>query len=161
MTSVSPGAPDERHEAARIAVKDAVRELNIQFALLNRQVSARLEFKDVDMGCLDIVNRVETISPTTLARRAGLHPATVTGVLDRLERGGWITRERDPADRRAVLIRGLTGRIDEITRLYAGVDATMDRVCADYSSAELALVSDFLRRATSAGLDATRELSGG
>lgn len=160
MNSVLPLAA-EGHQDARTAAKDAVRELNIQFALLNRQVSARLDFKDVDMGCLDIVNRGEAISPTELARRAGLHPATVTGILDRLERGGWIARDRDPADRRAVLIRGLADRTGEITRLYAGVDTAMDRVCADYSPAELELIAGFLRRAVTAGHDATRELTGG
>jgi DNA-binding MarR family transcriptional regulator len=35
------------------------------------------------------------LSPSVLARRAGLHPATMTGILDRLERGRWITRDRD------------------------------------------------------------------
>ena len=29
----------------------------------------------------------------------------MTGIIDRLERGGWIGRERDPADRRGVVVQ--------------------------------------------------------
>ena len=29
----------------------------------------------------------------------------MTGILDRLERGGWVDRGRDPSDRRGVLIQ--------------------------------------------------------
>src|SRR5437773_2703752 len=86
------------------AIKDTLRDLRNQLSLLNHQVGVRLELKDVGLDCLDLIARHGPMSPTVLARRAGLHPATVTGILDRLQRGGWVTRDRDPdaADRRAV-----------------------------------------------------------
>jgi DNA-binding MarR family transcriptional regulator len=87
-----------------------MRELAIQLSLLNHQVGAHLDLKDVDLACLDTIARHGPLSPTALARSAGLHPATVTGILDRLERGGWVARDRDPADRRAVLVRALRDR---------------------------------------------------
>jgi MarR family len=31
----------------------------------------------------------------------------MTGVIDRLERGGWVVRERDPDDRRGVVVQPL------------------------------------------------------
>jgi len=37
-----------------------------------------------------------------LADKLGLSPSTMTGILDRLEARGWIGREADQADRRAV-----------------------------------------------------------
>jgi DNA-binding MarR family transcriptional regulator len=40
-----------------------------------------------------------------IASHLGLPPSTLTGMLDRLEAGGWITREADPEDRRALLMR--------------------------------------------------------
>ena len=39
-----------------------------------------------------------------------LSPEDRTGILDRLERGGWVARDRDLADRRAVTVRALRGR---------------------------------------------------
>jgi DNA-binding MarR family transcriptional regulator len=44
-----------------------------------------------------------------LGSAVGTRPATLTGILDRLERRGLITRGARPGDRRAVLI-GLTAR---------------------------------------------------
>jgi DNA-binding MarR family transcriptional regulator len=85
----------------------------------------------------------------------------MTGILDRLERAGWVTRERDPSDRRAVLVRVRHDHASELFRLYAGMNAAMDRLCATYSDEQLELLADFLRRTTDAGRDATDQLAGG
>ncbi len=66
-----------------VAIKESLRDLRVQLALLNHQVGAKVELKDVDLDCLDLVSRHGPLNPTALARRAGLHPATLTGILDR------------------------------------------------------------------------------
>jgi DNA-binding MarR family transcriptional regulator len=141
------------------SVKGSLDELHNQLSLFNRQVSTRLELKDVDLDCLDLIHRAGPLSPTALARRSGLHPATMTGILDRLERSGWIVRERDPADRRAAVIRARPDRNAELFRLLAGMNSSMDQICAGYTDAELALLEDFLRRTIDAGRTATGELA--
>jgi DNA-binding MarR family transcriptional regulator len=83
----------------------------------------------------------------------------MTGILDRLERGGWITRDRDPDDRRAVAVRALRDRGAELFRLYAGMNGKLDKLCAGYGDDQLELLADFLRRTTEAGRDATDELA--
>src|SRR6266567_5997615 len=93
-----------RRRRLTMAIKDSLRAMNNQLSLLNHHVGRRVDLKDVDLDCLDLIDRHGPLSPSTLARRAGLHPATMTGVLDRLERGGWIARERDPSDRRGVIV---------------------------------------------------------
>lgn len=142
-------------------IKDSLRELSIQLALLNHQVVGHIDLKDGDLQCLELIARQGPLSPSTLARRAGLHPATITGILDRLERGGWVARERDPADRRAVTVRALRDRNAEIIRLFSGMNTSMDDVCAQYTEAELQLLADFLRRTTQAGQHAASQLAGG
>jgi DNA-binding MarR family transcriptional regulator len=142
------------------AIKESLRELSIQLSLLNHQVGARLDLKDVDLDCLDLIVRHGPLSPSALAQRAGLHPATMTGILDRLELGGWVARERDLSDRRAVVVRALRDRNGELLRLYSGMNASMDKICAGYSDAELELLADFLHRTANAGGRATDELVG-
>jgi DNA-binding MarR family transcriptional regulator len=140
-------------------VKESMRELSVQLSLLNHQVGAHIELKDADFDCLDLVNRHGPLNPSALARRAGLHPATMTGILDRLERGGWVVRRRNPSDRRAVVVRALRDRTGEVFRLYSGMNASMDDICAGYGDAELELLADFLTRTTRAGRQAADELA--
>ncbi|BCJ33380.1 MarR family transcriptional regulator [Actinocatenispora thailandica] len=141
-------------------IKESLRGLSIQLSLLNHQIGAHVDLKDVDFYCLDLVNRYGPLSPSALSRRAGLHPATMTGILDRLQRGGWVVRDRDPeaTDRRAVTVRALRDRNSELFALYAGMNASMDELCADYDDDELRIIADFLRRTTDAGGRATDEL---
>jgi DNA-binding MarR family transcriptional regulator len=161
MNPISSRDQDTRRRRRSVrAIKDSLRELRIQLSLLNHQVGGRLDLKDVDLDCLDLIASHGPLSPSTLARRAGLHPATMTGIIDRLERGGWVVRDRDPSDRRAVVVRSLRDRNAELMRLYSGMNASMDKICARYGDAELELIADFLRRTADAGPSATEELAG-
>ena len=155
MSSVS--SRDRRRRQTEI--KESLRELGNQLRMLNYNVSGKLAMKDIDLDCLDIIARHGPLSPSALSRRTGLHPATMTGILDRLERGGWIARERDPADRRAVLLRAERTRSAEIFTLYAGMNGAMDDICDTYDDTELAVLADFLRRCVDAGRDATETLA--
>jgi DNA-binding MarR family transcriptional regulator len=161
MNSISSGDADSTRYRRRLstAVKESLRELSIQLSLLNHHVGARVDLKDVDLDCLDLINRNGPLSPSAIARRAGLHPATMTGIIDRLERGGWVARDRGTADRRAVLIRALRDRNSELLHLYSGMNTALDQICAGYSDAELHLLADFLRRTAHAGQTATDELA--
>src|SRR5436305_10842037 len=107
MSSVPSSDRSVRGHCRRLTndVKEALRDLRIQLGVLNHQVGTRLELKDVDLDCLDLIARQGPMSPTALARRAGVHPATMTGILDRLERAGWVARQRGAADRRAGVVR--------------------------------------------------------
>lgn len=160
MDPISAGRGRSRRRRYTVAVKDAMRELRNQLSLLNHQVGVAVSLRDVDLDCLELIGRHGPLTPSALARRAGLHPATLTGILDRLQRGGWIVRERDPGatDRRTVTVRALRDRNVELFRRYAGMSRALDRICADYSEAELRLLADFLRRATEAGRRATDDL---
>jgi DNA-binding MarR family transcriptional regulator len=165
-STVSPASgPDEARHRRRLnrAIKESLRDLGAQLALLNHNVGARLDLKAADLECLDLITRYSPLSPSALAQRAGLHPATVTGILDRLERGGWIDRDRHPSDRRGVVLRVAPGRGAEILRLYlvdSGMNTAMDQICADYDDEELELLDSFLRRTADAGRTAAQRLAG-
>ncbi|GAA0471828.1 MarR family transcriptional regulator [Paractinoplanes deccanensis] len=150
---MSEGTTDRRR-ARRLAtgVKDALREAGLQLTLLNHQVSARLELRDVDLDCLNLIGRDGPLTPGALAKAAGLPPATVTGVLDRLENAGWIARERDVTDRRAVLVRALPDRAGEVLAQFRGMNFAMDDICAGYTPEQLEVIADFLRRTAAASV---------
>jgi DNA-binding MarR family transcriptional regulator len=160
MTSISPERAEaiRRRKQATTAIRESLRALRVQLSLLNYRVGSQLDLQDVDLDCFDIIDAEGPISPSGLARRAGLHPATLTGILDRLERGGWIARERDPSDRRAVLVRVQRDRYADLMRLYQGMGRSMNKLLAGYSDSELDVIADFMRRTVDAGREATEEL---
>jgi DNA-binding MarR family transcriptional regulator len=162
MTPATPEGAGTKRRRRRLSteIKESLRELSIQLSLLNHQVGVHVDLKHADLDCLDLINRHGPLSPSAVARRAGLHPATMTGILDRLERGGWIVRERDPVDRRAVAVRALRDRNAELFGLYSEMNTSMDKICAEYGENELEVLADFLRRTTNAGRSATDELAG-
>jgi DNA-binding MarR family transcriptional regulator len=154
-TGAEAGA-EARRPRLNAAIKASLRELSIQLSLLNHLVSAQVDLRQVDLNCLDLIVRQGPLSPSALARRAGLHSATLTGILDRLERGGWVTRDRDPSDRRSVVVSALHKRNAELMRLYAGMNTAMDQICAGCGIHELEIRGDFLGHVADAGRDATR-----
>jgi DNA-binding MarR family transcriptional regulator len=87
MSSISTRDADAARRRRRLttAIKESLRELGLQLSLLNHHVGTHVDLKDVDLDCLELINRHGPLSPSALARRAGLHPATMTGILDRLE----------------------------------------------------------------------------
>jgi DNA-binding MarR family transcriptional regulator len=140
-------------------IRNALRDMRSQLSMLNHRVGVRLELKDVELNCLDLIARFGPINPSVLARQADIHPATLTGILDRLERGGWITRDRETSDRRGVVVRMLEERSMLVLGLYAGMNSRIEQICADYTPAELELLAGFLQRMAEAGRQASNELT--
>ena len=158
MSSVSSDDPRGRRRTTT-QIKDSLRDLRNELSTLNRQIGNQVAVKDGDLDCLDLISRHGPLSPSALDRLAGVHPATLTGVLDRLERAGWITRERDTQDRRAVMVRALPERGRELYGLYAGMNSALDEICAGYDQDQLDLLADFMRKAVDAGRNAADQLA--
>ena len=140
-------------------LKRSFRDVNNQIALLSHHVATQVELKDVDLDCLDFLAQNGPATLSALARQAGVHPATMTGVIDRLEKGGWIQRQRDDADRRAVVVSVRPEAIGAVFRHYDGMNSQMDAVCAEYSPAELELIAGFLVRTADASRRAVAEFA--
>lgn len=158
----SPSRQAARVRRRRIAeAKQRLRELRVELSVLNHRVGTRVELRDVDVDCLDVIVQRGAISPSVLARRVGVRLATMTGILDRLERGGWITRSRDESDRRGVLVRAVPDRQREVYRLYGGMNRSLDEILGSYSDEQIDTVVDFLRRCAEAGREAANQLGNG
>jgi DNA-binding MarR family transcriptional regulator len=77
--------------------------------LLGQASADRIGINATDLNCLNIVALTGRMTAGELARKTGLSTASITGVLDRLEEGGFVRRVRDPHDRRRVIVE-LAGR---------------------------------------------------
>jgi DNA-binding MarR family transcriptional regulator len=98
------------------------------------------------LGVLMSLWREDGLSAVELARRAGLEPSTMTGLLDRMERDKLLMRQAHPEDRRAQCIYLTeTGRSVRKPTL-AAVDRTLARVLQGVPAADLTRIKDTLRR---------------
>ncbi len=68
-----------------------------------------------DGRCLDVIERAGQISAGDLAIEAGLTTGSITAVVDRLEKKGYLRRVPDPDDRRRVLLE-----VTELMRRRSG-----------------------------------------
>jgi DNA-binding MarR family transcriptional regulator len=104
-----------------------------------------LNVNRTDLRCLGLL--IQEIGPTTpgvLAARLGLTAGSVTTMLDRLERLDYVTRVRDPDDRRKVVISPTERIVARSWEIYGPVVIDGQENLARYSDAELALIVEFL-----------------
>lgn len=140
---------EKRSNSALIALRRILRatELNA------RQLAARTGLTPSQLIVLQIVAADGRSLPSEVAKLAHLSQATVTALVDRLQRAGLVTRRRDTEDRRRIWIE-LTE--DGRRRIAESPDLLQDRFQSSFDALqdwEQALVVTALER-VSAMLDA-------
>lgn len=95
----------------------ALRRFRTNVNAQDRAVATVAHLRESDLSVLDVLHREGPQSPTTLARKTSTHIATMTGVLTRLEKDGWIERRMATGDRRAVQVHATS--VERFTALYA------------------------------------------
>src|SRR5688572_26617770 len=99
----------------------ALRRLITQALGVHEVVAASLGLNPTDLRCLELAVSEPEMTPSRLAELSDLTSGAVTGILDRLERGGFVRRESDPTDRRRLLVRIDPGRWAELEAQYTPI----------------------------------------
>jgi len=115
---------------------------------LDEAVATRLGVNRTDLRCLDLLlNELgQAATPGQLGIRLGLTTGSVTAMVDRLTRLGYVTRSRDPDDRRKVVVRPTPLAHRRAGELYGPMAAAGAALLDAYTPAELRLLIDFTRR---------------
>ena len=109
--------------------------------------AAYLHVNRTDLRCLEILTQNDSVLPSELAVQLGLTTGSVTTMLDRLERLGYVTRSADPADRRKVVVRITPKATRKAAKIYGPIALDGERdVLSRYSAAELHLLLDYHKR---------------
>ncbi|WP_418956684.1 MarR family winged helix-turn-helix transcriptional regulator [Streptomyces tritici] len=138
-----PQSPSPERETFHL-----LRAVTVEFGLRQAAFAGEHGLHPTDVRALicllDAERAGEDATPGRLGAELGLNSAGTTSVLDRLERLGHLTRERDPRDRRRVLLR-VTGRAKELGWAYFGplVHGT-EELLRGFAPAERAAVDRFL-----------------
>ncbi|MFL6126046.1 MarR family winged helix-turn-helix transcriptional regulator [Actinophytocola sp.] len=123
------------------------RQYLASYVLFNQAVADRLGMHPTDVQCLNLLT-LEAESRTTgqIAELTGLTSGSATRLVDRLERAGYVRRERDTGDRRKVLVHLVDEGIAEFGRMWAELSQGWDAVFDGYTEKELALLVRHMRR---------------
>lgn len=86
------------------SILSSLRRITRAIDLHSRKLASEYRLTAPQLVCLRQINAEGYYTPSQLAREVSLSQATVTGIIDRLERGGLVERRRDHKDRRRVSI---------------------------------------------------------
>jgi DNA-binding MarR family transcriptional regulator len=139
------------------AIVEQARRGSTRSVILHTVVAERLGLNPSDHKCADLLLLQESgvSTPGRLAELTGLSTGAITGVLDRLERAGFVVREADPNDRRRTWVRLTPERMPNMKRIFSPLADGMEKLCAKYSAAELQLILRFMRETGEMAIAAT------
>jgi DNA-binding MarR family transcriptional regulator len=139
----TPGWSDERRLLA-LAFALGVRQTGSLMNLMGQAAADRVGINATDLNCLNLLSFSGSLTAGELARATGLTTASITGVVDRLEAAGFVRRERDPADRRRVVVTiVLEKAVREVASIFAPMIADWQQLAERYSDDELRLIVEF------------------
>src|SRR5262245_43548130 len=145
-----------------VELNEAFRQLSAATIMFHQAIADRLGMNITDHKCADILSRTGPITAGELAQRTGLTTGAITGVIDRLEKAGFVRRAKDPNDRRRVIIEPMVKRMERVIGpLFESMARASAALCARYSTEELAVIRDFTARACRMADEETRKLREG
>jgi DNA-binding MarR family transcriptional regulator len=139
------GAPGRAE--LEVAFATAMRRTGSLMQLMSQAAADRIGINSTDLNCLNILSFSGHMTAGELARATGLTTASITGVIDRLEEAGFVSRERDPHDRRRVVVTlSLDRAMRDVASVFLPVMRDWRNLAARYSDDELRLIVDFYGR---------------
>jgi len=111
--------------------------------LFHSALASQLGLHPTDYKALGVLDRLGPMSAGELGRHTGLAAASVTNLVDRLERKGYVRREADPTDRRRVLLHADVSEVSG-NEFFASWQRSAAGMWERYTDNELAVIVDFL-----------------
>lgn len=158
LADVAPGREHRKTQTEHLKTESERRRTESEFLLAMRRSGAvmqllgaasaeRIGINVTDLNCLNILSLTGNMTAGELARVTGLTTASITGVIDRLEEAGFVHRERDPGDRRRVVVRLDPARgLRDVAPVFMPVVAAWRAAAARYTDEQLGFLLDFQRQ---------------
>ncbi len=145
-------------EAAAKRLTNAFRRMGTASALHSQSVARRLGLASVDLECLDMIVLNGPVTAGKIAEHTKLTTGAVTGLIDRLQKKGFVERIDAPADRRKVLVQIVQENIKSISDLYLPMSKATKEMMKRYTAEELDLVAGFMEKSAEIGQRRAEEL---
>ena len=137
------------HRDPRLELVHLLRGVTVHLDLLGGEFAARNGLHPTDLRALiqllDFDRAGIEATPGRLGDELGLNSPAVTAVVDRLQRLGLVSRERDERDRRRVLLAVTDQATDLGWSFFGRLIGDMVTAAEEFDEEELATVRRFLR----------------
>src|SRR5262245_29004991 len=147
MTRAS-GKKESRTRGKLLAqLSDNFRAQSAATVMFHQAIAERLGMNITDHKAADILTRTGPITAGELAERTGLTTGAITGLVDRLEKAGFVRRAEDPCDRRRVIIVPDVKEMERVIGpLFVSMAQAAMELCSRYGTKELEVIRDFTAR---------------
>ncbi|WP_090520335.1 MarR family winged helix-turn-helix transcriptional regulator [Paracoccus isoporae] len=115
----------DRIDVCLIALRRILRAAELH----GKELAQSAGMTPVQLRVIQIIAETGSSTGTTIAKRMHVAPATVTAMIDKLERAGHVRRQSNPVDRRQTLIT-LTDQ--GVSALSRAPDALQQRFATDF-----------------------------
>jgi DNA-binding MarR family transcriptional regulator len=124
----------------------AGREHSAATVMFHASLAGQRGLAATDTKTLDTLLRLGPLTAGELAQHTGLATASVTALIDRLERKGMVRRARDPQDRRRVIVEPVRKQSAADYALFTSIRRSYEGLLDRYTDEQLETILDFLRQ---------------
>jgi len=141
------GSRPERRTVLLSELSVAVRQYTAAYALFNQALADHFQLHPTDVQCLNLLSlEADRVTIGRVGELTGLSTGAATRLVDRLERAGYATRERDAADRRRVLVATVPERMAVFGQVWQELSRAWWQLFDDFDDDHLALLLRYMRR---------------
>jgi DNA-binding MarR family transcriptional regulator len=103
MTPPPPVNPDLKSDVDQVV--ETILYLYTESRRITKELARRADLTGPQLAVVKLLEQIGDLSLSELSERIRAQNSTVTGIIDRMEREGLVTRERSREDRRVVYIK--------------------------------------------------------
>lgn len=116
--------------------------------LFQQNMAQKIGVSHTDLKSAEILNETGLITAGELSKITGLSTGSVTALINRLEKSGYVKRERNQLDGRKVMIVPIPERQEQIKSHYQSLSMATKELCSAYNEQELILINQFVEEIT-------------
>jgi DNA-binding MarR family transcriptional regulator len=135
------------------------REHSDATVLFHSSVAGKLGLHPTDYKVLGMLLQQGALAAGDIAERTGLAPASVTNLIQRLERKQFVRRVQDPSDLRRVLVEVKPDKISDKAAVFSSTVRTLAELFERYSTNDLTVIASFLEANAARLRDETAKLT--
>src|SRR5712692_11119507 len=141
-------ARKNQHKLVDEIVGRLARRHSTAAVLFHQAAAERLGLGPTDHKCLDLLRERGPMTGSDLAAITDLTSGTITGVVARLERAGYLRREPDPHDRRQQILHPALERMRDIQHVFDPIRKDVAALLESFDTHQLTAIAEFLAGST-------------